>query len=71
MEMATNVVIGVSCAHIGLGLLYLLGVGDGGEKEESKSRDMKSPFMEGLDGAKPCSNKQKNTARCSMRTCFF
>lgn len=39
VEMATDVVVGVSCAHIGLSLLRLLGVGDGRE-EESKSSDM-------------------------------
>jgi hypothetical protein len=42
VKMATNIVVGVSCAHIGLGLPYLLGVGDGREEE---SRDMKNPFM--------------------------
>ena len=37
--MATAVVGGVGCAHIGLSLLRLLGIGNGRE-EESKSRDM-------------------------------
>jgi hypothetical protein len=45
VEMATDAVAGVSCAHIGLSLLRLLGVGDGRE-EELKSG--------GLDSAKPC-----------------
>jgi hypothetical protein len=53
VEMATDVVAGVSCTRIGLSLLRLLGVGDGRE-EESKSRTMKNPFMGGLDSAMPC-----------------
>jgi hypothetical protein len=53
MEMAADVVAGVSCTRIGLSLLRLLSVGDGRE-EESKSRTMKNPFMGGLGSAMPC-----------------
>lgn len=45
MEMATNVVIGVSCAHIDLGLLYLLGVGDGKRRVEEQGYE--EPFYGG------------------------
>jgi hypothetical protein len=46
VEMATNVVIRVSCAHIGLGLLYLLGVGDGGERRVEE-QGHEEPFYGG------------------------
>lgn len=46
VEMATNVVIGVSCAHIGLGLLYLLGVGDG-EERRVEEQGHEEPFYGG------------------------
>src|SRR4051812_25082717 len=53
--MAIDVVVGVSYAHIGLGLLRLLDVGwERRRAEEPKSRDMKNPFMGNLDSAEPC-----------------